>query len=106
MLFSRFLMLFRTDQCTHLICDMTKTPKVNSVWKSGHGTIVKSTWIQKCYESKRRVSESEYLLFDEDESSSQKSQKRKNSDEENDSQSKTKKPKKKAGCHDNSLSHM
>lgn len=60
---------------------------------------MKSTWIEKCFESKRRVSETEYLLFDEDEaSSSQKSQKRKNSDDEFDTQSKTnKKPKKKEG---------
>uniref|UniRef100_A0A182NRH0 BRCT domain-containing protein n=1 Tax=Anopheles dirus TaxID=7168 RepID=A0A182NRH0_9DIPT len=46
--------------CTHLICAYKNTPKYNQV--HGKGKIIKQTWIEKCYTSRKRLSWRKFAL--------------------------------------------
>ncbi|XP_018018970.1 DNA repair protein XRCC1 isoform X2 [Hyalella azteca] len=54
-----------TDDCTHLICAFTNTPKYRAVRGKGH--IVTHRWIEECALFKKKMPLKKYLLDPEDE---------------------------------------
>ncbi|XP_055388783.1 DNA repair protein XRCC1 [Condylostylus longicornis] len=58
------------NTCTHLICAFKNTPKYNQVKDSG-GKIVKKSWIENCYNLKKRLPWRKYALNSDDEAKSE-----------------------------------
>jgi len=75
-----------TNTSTHLICSIKGTPKYNEVKESGHGYIVRPSWVYNCYKKKKRLLERYYSL----DSKHSSSKKEESSSEEDKTKIKTK----------------